>query len=114
MRSPEDPDDALQSLLAELASSARAANLARCDVVADGLQAVAGERLDEAMRAAAAAAAHQIVGSAGTFGFTDASRRAGELERYFERGGGAEGLADARRELDELRRDLEAGHQPEE
>jgi HPt (histidine-containing phosphotransfer) domain-containing protein len=114
VHSPEDPDEALRSLLADLASSARVANLARVDVVAEGRHALAGNRLDETLRTAAARAAHQVVGSAGTFGSRVASDLAAELERYFESGADPAGLAAARDQLGELRDELEAGHQLDE
>lgn len=40
-------------------------------------------RLEDGRRLIAVEAAHQLVGSAGTFGFREASVRAGELERFF-------------------------------
>lgn len=115
-RSADDPDDALAAVLAKLAVSARQANLARSEVLAEALTAVADGRLDESQRAAAQQAAHQIAGSAGTFGAYRASAVASSLEAYFaapeaER---VAGLGPARVQLEELRRDLDAGHQVEE
>jgi HPt (histidine-containing phosphotransfer) domain-containing protein len=109
--SAEDPDDALQPFLASLAVSARAANLARCDVIAEGLQAVADDRLNEELRAAAARAAHQVVGSAGTFGSRAASELALELEEFFEGGADRRDLTPAWERLTELRRSLAGPHQ---
>lgn len=116
MRSADDPDDALSSVLAGLAVSARQANLARSAVVADALAAVAEGRLTEPQRAAAEHAAHQVVGSAGTFGAHRASELAGPLEEYFagDEAARTAGLRWAQAQLDEVRRELEADHQVEE
>lgn len=116
MRASEDPDDALSSVLAGLADSARQANLARSEVLADALRAVAEGRLTETERAAAQQAAHQVVGSAGTFGVRRASELAASLEEYFagDEVGRSEGLSLAQSQLEEVRRELRAGHQVEE
>lgn len=116
MRSADDPDDALSSVLAGLAVSARHANLARSEVIADALTAEAEGRLTEAQRAAAEHAAHQVVGSAGTFGAHRASELAGSLEEYFaaDEVARADGLTRAQAQLDEVRRELAADHQVEE
>ena len=116
MRSADDPDDALSSVLAGLALSARQANLARSEVIAEALVAVAEGRLTEAQRAAAEHAAHQVVGSAGTFGAHRASELAGFLEVYLtgDEAARADGLSRAQAQLEEVRRELEADHQVEE
>ena len=116
MRSADDPDDALSSVLAGLAVSARQANLARSDVLAGALDALAEGRLEEAERAVAEQAAHQVVGSAGTFGAKRASELAASLEHYLgsDEATRAAGLTQARAELEELRRELRADHQVEE
>jgi len=116
VRAPDDPDDPLQSVLAGLAVSARQSNVARSDVVAEALAAAAEGRLDPARRMAAVKAAHQVVGSAGTFGSARASELAAALEQVL----GGEGPLDpaalllAQQRLAELRRELGAGHQGEE
>jgi HPt (histidine-containing phosphotransfer) domain-containing protein len=116
VQSADEPDDALSSILAGLAVSARQANLARSDVLAGALAAVAAGRLEEAERERAEQAAHQVVGSAGTFGSARASELAALLEEYFagKDAARAAGLAQARTQLDELRRELVADHQVEE
>ena len=116
MHAPEDPDDALRAILAELAVSARRSNLARVDVLAEALDAVEQGRLDETTRSAAVQAAHQLVGSAGTFGAPEASRLAAALEQYLGQGDAPDpaGTGEARRRLVELRRELDLGHQFEE
>jgi diguanylate cyclase (GGDEF)-like protein len=54
---------------------------ARIDEVADAVAALRGGGLDEAARSRAERAAHQLTGSAGTFGFGHASELARDLER---------------------------------
>jgi len=116
VRPAEEPDDALSGVLAGLAVSARRANLARSEVLAQALQLLTEGRLGADQRAAAQAAAHSIVGSAGTFGAHRASELAALLEHYLSGGDDdlANGLAQARARLEELRRDLRADHQVEE
>jgi HPt (histidine-containing phosphotransfer) domain-containing protein len=60
-------------------------NLARARDLEVALTLVAAGQLDDARRISAIAAAHQLVGSAGTFGFPGASDLAAELERFFVR-----------------------------
>jgi len=112
-QSAGDADAALQSVLTSLESSARHANLARSRVIADALQAAATSGLGEEQRTPAAQAAHQIAGSAGTFGHRRASRLAAALEQYLL-GVALEtadppGLAEARLELGDLQDDLAGG-----
>ncbi len=124
----EDPDDAVRSVLRGLAASARQANLTRTGVIEDALRARAEHRVTPEQRSAAVSAAHQVAGSAGTFGHGRASALAVSLEQWFKRDGdgvdgeGSErdgvddddGLTRARRELDELWADLQEPHQDEE
>jgi len=114
VRSADDPDDALSSVLAGLAVSARQANLARAEVIGTALTALGEGDLDEGRRAAARDAAHQVVGSAGTFGAHRASELAGSLENYLSADPQPAGLAQAQAQLAELRRELQADHQVEE
>lgn len=121
MPSADDPDDALSAVLAGLAASAREANLRRGEVIDAALRALAEGPLQEEQRAAAEQAAHQVVGSAGTFGARRASELAAALEHYFAAlptGSGSEegtgGLDRARHQLAELRHELQRGHQVEE
>lgn len=60
-------------------------NLARARDLEEALTLVTAGQLDDARRISAIAAAHQLVGSAGTFGFPRASDLAAELERFFVR-----------------------------
>jgi HPt (histidine-containing phosphotransfer) domain-containing protein len=66
-----------------LRARAQLTNLARAAQLGTALEQVAAGELDEAGRARAVAVAHQLIGSAGTFGFAAASRRAGELKEFF-------------------------------
>lgn len=81
----EDPDEIQRVLPAmrDLRSRARATNLGRAAQLDAALERAADGRLDEPGRAQALAVAHQLIGSAGTFGFAEASRRALELKEFF-------------------------------
>ena len=115
MPSAENPDEALSDVLATLAASARRSNLGRSDVIAAALGALGEGRLTQEQRAVAEQAAHQVVGSAGTFGARRASELAAALESYLagDEASRAAGLARAREQLEELRAELR-GHQVEE
>ncbi|SDT06780.1 Hpt domain-containing protein [Friedmanniella luteola] len=114
-----DPDDALRALMRTLAASAREANLARTAVLEEAQAALEAGRLDAEHREAAVAAAHQVVGSAGTFGRRRSSVLAADLEQWFRdgppAGGDAAGRERVRAQLAELRTDLTAAgdHQDE-
>jgi HPt (histidine-containing phosphotransfer) domain-containing protein len=92
-------------------------NLDRADRLNQALAAVAAGSVEEATRRQAAEIAHQLVGSAGTFGFSGASRLAGEIGRYFVEGDLADPnqLATAREQVRRLREELAAGpdYQPD-
>ncbi|WP_375424175.1 Hpt domain-containing protein [uncultured Friedmanniella sp.] len=81
--SPEERVDAVAAVLRGLAKSAAQANLARSSVIDEAVRAAEGGELLEPQRVAALAAAHQVVGSAGTFGWPRASRTAADLEHFF-------------------------------
>ncbi len=80
---PEGHEDAIAAVLRSLAASAARANLARSAVLAAAVGAAETGQLREQLRAEAAAAAHQVLGSAGTFGSPGASRAAAVLEDFF-------------------------------
>jgi HPt (histidine-containing phosphotransfer) domain-containing protein len=113
-----EPEDPVQSVLAALAASAKQANLARAAVIAEALEQIAAGGAGEEHRLAAAQAAHQVVGSAGTFGSRHASALAASLERFLAAPDAvdlpAAALSRARDELEQLRHELEASHQVEE
>ena len=116
-RSNGDPEDALRAVLRGLASSARESNLARTAVLEAALAALDAGSLSLEQREAAVHAAHQVVGSAGTFGRRRSSELAASLERFFRQGHGSgpdpDGLERARAEVAELRGDLTRDHQEE-
>lgn len=113
--SPEDREDAVTEVLRSLSVSAARANLARSAVIAEAVRAAEAGQLLEQQRAAALAAAHQVVGSAGTFGLPRASRTAAGLEDFFaaavpvRAGVVPAGVGQARVQLDELTTLLAAG-----
>jgi HPt (histidine-containing phosphotransfer) domain-containing protein len=80
---------------------ARTVNLGRAARLADALAGADHGGLDDSARQTATELAHQLVGSAGTFGFVGASDLAGELERFF-----ADGAFDDRARLDAARSTL--------
>lgn len=80
---PQDGIDRVLPTMRGLRSRARVTNLARAAQLDTALERAAAAELDEAGRAQAVAVAHQLVGSAGTFGFSEASRRAAELKDFF-------------------------------
>jgi chemotaxis protein histidine kinase CheA len=93
-----------------LRSRARVTNLARAAQLESALECAADGRLDEAGKAQAVAVAHQLIGSAGTFGFAEASRRALELKDFFALAQvDDDDIQTARIRLTALRTDLESG-----
>lgn len=90
----------------EIGERARDHNLARAKILKDALDAVRSRHLDEQLRRAAQRAAHQIAGSAGTFGYPIASELSMRLGEFFRRGGKPAQLAEADAWLEELDADL--------
>ncbi|HZA04630.1 MAG TPA: Hpt domain-containing protein [Propionibacteriaceae bacterium] len=81
---PDDvAEDRLRAAVESIGDHARSVNLARADRLSRALAQVARGRWEEAGRREAVEIAHQLVGSAGTFGLPAASRLAVEIERYF-------------------------------
>ena len=125
--SAEDPEQAIRSVLHSLTASALRTNLARCLVLDSALTALEQGRCTDPVRLEAEQAAHQMVGSAGTFGFPHVSDLAGELEQLLaENGASADGtpanpgdrvdLTRARQLLAQIQAELTSGsaggHQP--
>ena len=105
-----DEIDRVLPTMRGLRSRARTTNLARAEQLDAALERASDGRLDEAGRAQAVAVAHQLIGSAGTFGFADASRRALELKEFFAAGQVDEDdVQTARIRLSALRTDLQNG-----
>ncbi len=92
-------------LLATLGRQARTVNLARVVRLVELLDASDAGGLDEAGRGEAENLAHQVVGSAGTFGFPAASVEAVAIEEYFAARpvGSGSGAELVRRTLERLR-----------
>ena len=110
MRADRDPDDRVREAFRSIGHHAHAVNLSRAARLAEALAVAGGGRLDDAQRKSATELAHQLVGSAGTFGFPGASQLAGDLERFFADGAfdDPERLAAARAQLEQLQVELAA------
>jgi HPt (histidine-containing phosphotransfer) domain-containing protein len=113
----EPPEDRLRAAVESISDHARLVNLARAGHLEQVLADIAAGRADEDKRQLATESAHQLVGSAGTFGFPGASQLAGELERYFVEADFTDQarLASAREQVARLRGELAAGpaYQPD-
>lgn len=93
----------LDGVVRTLGRRARRTNQSRAAQLCTALSRAETGGLDPAARVQAAELAHQLVGSAGTFGFVAASELAGELESFFVVGVFDEPrLEAARRQLDAL------------
>jgi HPt (histidine-containing phosphotransfer) domain-containing protein len=114
----EPPEDRLRAAVESIGDHARSVNLARAAHLEQVLADIAAGRTDEGERQRATESAHQLVGSAGTFGFPGASQLAGELERYFVEADFTDEarLAAARDQVARLRAELaaEPAYQPDE
>ena len=107
-------DARARAALAAIAGKALATNRARAREIETAVLALAdGRPIDEPTRLRAARAAHQIAGSAGTFGGARASLLARELERYLVDGASPEpsALLPATAALEELHRELAGSDQ---
>lgn len=108
-------DDALQAVVRALGAAARESNLARVGVLEEALAALAAGALSVELRDRAVTSAHQVVGSAGTFGKRRSSALAADLERWLREvplpGPALARLGWARGRLGDLRADLTADHQ---
>jgi HPt (histidine-containing phosphotransfer) domain-containing protein len=77
--------------MASFRDRARVTNLARVEVIAAALDSLHCGVLPEDARHAARHAAHTLVGSAGTFGFAEASQLGRTLEAVLAEADGTEG-----------------------
>lgn len=104
-----DGDGRVRDALTSIGAHARSANLARAAQLADALRSLEADTLSGTQRDTAVRSAHQLAGSAGTFGQQPASRLASWFERFFTGTASADAkeLGHARRQLDELQRSLE-------
>ena len=116
---PDDvAEDRLRAAVESIGDHARSVNLDRADRLDQALAEVSAGLREETSRREAAEVAHQLVGSAGTFGFSGVSRLAGEIEHFFVEGDpdDADQLAMARDQVRRLREELATGpdYQPDE
>lgn len=81
--SGSDPTEPIAGLLATIAGQARRTNQVRIEQLRMALERASEHGLDRAGWAGAERTAHQLAGSAGTFGFTGVSERARQLEQLF-------------------------------
>lgn len=104
MRTNGDADRQVNDAVRSIGHHAQAANLGRARHLAEAMIEVGAGSLSEDQRSAAVDHAHQLVGSAGTFGFPVASELAASLEGFFTTGlfDDAEATATARDQLREL------------
>lgn len=95
--------------LRRIGRRARTVNLTRAHRLSELLEHAAQGQLDESERREAEGLAHQIVGSAGTFGFAGVSRLAVEAEHYFAHPGSGDTRLDrARAAVADLLHQLDA------
>lgn len=78
--------DRLGAKVRSIRDHARSVNLHRAGRLAEVLATLGDGRLGDDQRQVATTLAHQLVGSAGTFGFAGASELAAELEQFFTDG----------------------------
>lgn len=113
----EEPQDQLRAAVESIGGHARSVNQERAARLDQALSEAAAGWRGDARRREAAEAAHQLVGSAGTFGFSGASQLAGEIERYLRSGDPDDParLAAARDQVRQLQEALaaEPDYQPE-
>ncbi|GAA3578844.1 hypothetical protein GCM10022197_40350 [Microlunatus spumicola] len=106
----DGPDTVAEKrLLSSLGRQAQTVNLARVVRLLELLDASDAGTLDEAGRGEAENLAHQVVGSAGTFGFPAASVEAVSIEDYFATwpSGAGAGTGPVRATLERLRLEFE-------
>ena len=98
----------IRAAIRSIGLHAHAANLDRSARLRATFEVAANGSLTDSERQAAAEAAHQLVGSAGTFGFPTASELAAELETFFaDRAyGDPDRVATARVQLVQLEEEL--------
>ena len=106
--------DRLTKVLSTITAQARRTNLTRTADLGAALDEAADRGLDAAGWADAERTAHQLAGSAGTFGFDGVSEIARSLERFFADAAASGSpdplrLAEARAQLDQASTQLAAG-----
>ena len=108
------PPDRLSRVLSTITEQARRTNLTRTAELGAALDGAADRGLDAVGWAAAERTAHQLAGSAGTFGFDGVSEIARSLERFFADAAATGSpdpvrLAEARAQLDRASSQLADG-----
>ncbi|HEX8489000.1 MAG TPA: Hpt domain-containing protein [Propionibacteriaceae bacterium] len=104
--------DRARQAVREIGAAALRSNVSRVEVLAEAVEGVGRGGLSDDERAAAVAVAHQLVGSAGTFGYGHVSTLARQLELFLSTGHvdpagpPSTGLTAARAALVEIRHDL--------
>ena len=73
----------MRAALASIGSHARVANQSRAEQLDTALRQLESGTLTDPRRELAVRSAHQLAGSAGTFGLRPASRLASQLEQFF-------------------------------
>jgi HPt (histidine-containing phosphotransfer) domain-containing protein len=107
-RAESDRDGPVRAALSSIGAHAQYANRVRADQLAAALTDLEAGTLTGAQREAAVRSAHQLAGSAGTFGHVAASLSASWFERFFSaQVPNTEQVAEAWWQLEELRRSLE-------
>jgi len=106
--------DRLTAVLSTITAQARRTNLTRTAELEAALERAADHGLDPAGWAAAERTAHQLAGSAGTFGFDGVSEIARSLEQFFADAAATGGsdpvrLAEARSQLNRASAQLADG-----
>lgn len=106
----DEPQKQLRAAVESIGGHARAVNQERAARLDRALSEMAAGCRGETRQREATEAAHQLVGSAGTFGFSGASELAGEIEHYLRNGDldDAAGLAAARDRVRRLQAALAA------
>ena len=87
---PVPPPEQMATVLSAIAAQARRTNLTRAAELRAALERAASQDLDAAGWAAAERTAHQLAGSAGTFGYAGVSELAFSLERLLAQAAEAE------------------------
>lgn len=102
-------EDPFAAVLARIAGEARQTNLRRADHLQEALGRLSEGRLDEEGRQQAVRAAHQLAGSAGTFGHQRASELARRVEQFLASPQPPTTIAEAMAVVAECRSELAPG-----
>jgi HPt (histidine-containing phosphotransfer) domain-containing protein len=106
-RPGEDPAARAAAAMHQIAAHALESNLARLDRLQSAVLAAGSGTLLEHEQSEAAHVAHQLVGSAGTFGYGRVSRLARELEVFFQQDVDQEAVAASTGKIALMQEDLQ-------